>query len=109
VIRLRGLPLMPAAESEAGGKSLPIRTRACCRPSRKVAGWSARTKRAIPCAHLFAGSADTASEVLLYFPRGTDPITVAEQWVTLESSFAQFHLSIKFPLKDMVYKGELAL
>jgi hypothetical protein len=34
---------------------------------------------------------------------------VADKLVTLESQFAPFHLSVKFPLKDMMYKGELAL
>jgi hypothetical protein len=47
--------------------------------------------------------------VLLFFPRGADPITIADKVVTLESQFTAFHLSIKFPLKDMMFKGELAL
>jgi hypothetical protein len=62
-----------------------------------------------PCAHLLTGSGDAANEVLLFFPRVADPITVADKLVTLESRFALFHLSVKFPLKDMMYKGELAL
>src|SRR5258708_14582830 len=63
----------------------------------------------IPCTHLFTGSGDAANEVLLFFSRVADPITVADKLVTLESRFALFHLSVKFPLKDMMYKGELAL
>jgi hypothetical protein len=47
--------------------------------------------------------------VLLFFPRGADAITIADKTVTLESRFAVFHLSIKFPLKEMVFQGELAL
>jgi hypothetical protein len=47
--------------------------------------------------------------VLLFFPRGTDPIQVADKIVILESRFAPFYLSVKFPLKDMMYKGQLAL
>jgi hypothetical protein len=47
--------------------------------------------------------------VLLFFPRGVDPIMVAEKFVTLESRFALFHLSVRFPLKDMIYQGEQAL
>ena len=46
---------------------------------------------------------------MLFLPRGADPITIADKVVTLESRFAVFHLSIKFPLKEMMYKGELAL
>jgi hypothetical protein len=34
---------------------------------------------------------------------------VADKLVTLESRFALFHLAVKFPLKDMMYQGELAL
>jgi hypothetical protein len=49
------------------------------------------------------------TELLLFFPRGADPITVADKLVTLESRFAVFHMSVKFPLKDMMFKGELAL
>jgi len=51
----------------------------------------------------------TATDVLLFFPRGENPIQVADKAVTLKSRFAPFHLSVKFPLKDMMYKGELAL
>ena len=32
-----------------------------------------------------------------------------DKQVTLESRFAQFQFSIKFSLKEMTYKGELAL
>jgi hypothetical protein len=38
-----------------------------------------------------------------------DPIQLTDKVVILESRFAPFHLSVKFPLKDMMYKGELAL
>jgi len=68
-----------------------------------------KDKRGIPCSHLFTGSGNAATELLLFFPRGADPITVADKLVTLESRFAVFHLSVKFPLKEMMYKGELAL
>jgi hypothetical protein len=66
-------------------------------------------KTGIPCDHLFKGPGNTAMDVLLFFPRITDPITVADKLVTLESRFGVFHLSVRFPLKDMMYKGELAL
>src|SRR5437773_1981172 len=56
-----------------------------------------KDKPAMPCAHLFSGSGGTAIEVLLFFERAADPITVADKLVTLESRFALFHLSIKFP------------
>jgi hypothetical protein len=34
---------------------------------------------------------------------------LADKLVTLESRFGVFQLSVRFPLKDMMYKGELAL
>ena len=49
------------------------------------------------------------TELLLFFARGADPITVGEKAVTLECRFVPFHLSVKFALKDMMYKGALAL
>jgi hypothetical protein len=66
-------------------------------------------KPAIPCDHLFTGSREAANDILLFFPRGANPITAADKQVTLESRFIQFHLSLKFALKDMRYKGALAL
>src|ERR1035441_1658303 len=66
-------------------------------------------KIAISCAHLLTGSGESAMELLLFFARGADPITVGEKAVTLESRFGPFHLSVKFPLKEMMYKGALAL
>jgi hypothetical protein len=68
-----------------------------------------KDKPAIPCSHLLTGSGASATELLLFFARGSDPITVEEKVVTLDSRFAPFHLSVKFPLKDMMYKGELTL
>ena len=48
-------------------------------------------------------------ELLLFFPREADPITLADKVVTLESRFGPFHLTVKFPLKEMMYNGALAL
>ena len=68
-----------------------------------------KDKPAISCAHLLTGSGESVTELLLFFERGSDPIKAAEKAVTLESRFGPFHLSVKFPLKDMMYKGALAL
>jgi hypothetical protein len=108
IIRLRGLPLMPPPKAGAGevaanpNENLLQAIKEGSRLERK-------DSPAIPCARLFAGPGDMATEVLLFFPRGTDPITAADRLVTLESRFANFHLSIKFPLTDMMFKGQLAL
>jgi hypothetical protein len=108
VIRLRGLPLMPPPKAKPG-EAAPNPNEGMLQAIKEGSGLERKDKPAIRCAHLFTGSGDAATEVLLFFPRSADPITMADKLVTLESRFALFHLSIKFPLKDMMYKGELAL
>jgi hypothetical protein len=108
VIRLRGLPLMPPPKPKPGevaadpNEGLLLAIKQGSRLERK-------DKPGIACTHLFTGSGDASTEVLLFFPRGADPITLRDKVVMLESRFNLFHLSIKFPLKEMMYKGELAL
>jgi hypothetical protein len=99
VLRLRGLPLMPP----------PADNRAMLAAIESGSRLERNGKPAIPCAHLFAGAGKESTDVLLFFPRGTDPITIAEKIVTVESRFSVFHLSVKFMLKDMLYKGQLSL
>ena len=107
VIRLRGLPLMPPAKANPGEAATD--PNAGMLESIKAGTRLERAGKApIGCAHLFTGSGDASRDVLLFFPRA-DPITIAVKTVTLESRFAVFHLSIRFPLKEMIYRGELAL
>ncbi len=108
VIRLRGLPLMPPPKVKPG-EAAANPNEGMLQAIKEGSRLERKDKPAIPCAHLFSGSGDTATEVLLFFARDTNPITVADKLVTLESRFAPFHLSVKFPLKDMMFKGELAL
>jgi hypothetical protein len=109
VIRLRGLPLMPPPKTKPE-EVAPNPNEGMLQAIEHGSRLERKDKPAIPCAHLFTGSGDKSNEVLLFFPRREDdPITVADKLVTLESRFAAFHLSIKFPLKDMLYKGELSL
>ena len=109
VIRLRGLPLMPPAKVNPSEPAPPNPNEGMLQAIKEGSRLERTGKAAIPCTHLFTGSGDAARDVLLFFPRGTDPITIADKVVTLESRFAVFHLSIKFPLREMVYRGELAL
>ena len=108
VIRLRGLPLMPPQKATAG-EVAPNPNEELLQSIKEGSRLERKGKSGIPCTHLFMGSGDAATDVLLYFGRPANPITVADKFVTLESRFTLFHLSIKFPLKDMVYRGELAL
>lgn len=108
VIRLRGLPLMPPPKAKPG-EVAPNPNAGMLQAIKENTWLERKGKPGIPCAHLFTGSGDAATEVLLFFPRESDPIRLADKAVTLESQFTPFHLSVKFPLKEMVYKGELAL
>jgi len=108
VIRLRGLPLMPPPKPRTG-ETASNPNEGILQAIKEGSRLERKDKPAIPCAHLFTGSGDTATEVLLFFSRAADPITAADKIVTLESRFAPFHLSVKFPLKDMMYKGNLTL
>ncbi len=109
VIRLRGLPLMPPPKVKPGEAAPPDPNEAMLQAIEGGTRLERAGKPPIPCAHLFKGSGNASGEVLLFFPRGADAITIADKVVTLESWFAPFHLSIKFSLKDMMYKGELTL
>ena len=109
VIRLRGLPLMPPPKIKPGEPAPPDPNEGILQAVKAGSRLERAGKAAIVCAHLFTGSGDASNDVLVFFARGTDPITIADKVVVLESRFSVFHLSIKFPLKDMTYKGELAL
>jgi hypothetical protein len=108
IIRLRGMPLLPPPKGK-DAESLPNPNEGALDEIKQTSRLERKAKSPIPCTHLLTGSGESATELLLFFPRGTDPITVADKLVTLESRFGPFHLSVKFPLKDMMYKGALAL
>ena len=107
VIRLRGLPLMPPKQKPGEDSSNP--NAALLQAIKEGTRLARKGKPGIPCAHLFTGSGDASTDVLLFFERGSGAITLADKQVTLESRFGPFHFSVKFPLKEMVYNGELAL
>jgi hypothetical protein len=108
VIRLRGLPLMPPAKVKPA-EVAPDPNEGMLREIKAGTRLQRAGKAAIACEHLFTGSGDAATDVLLFFPRGAAPVTIADKVVTIEGRFAVFHFVIRFPLKDMMYKGELAL
>lgn len=109
VIRLQGMPLMPPLKPKPGEAPPPDPNQGMLQAIKEGSRLEREDKAPIPCAHLFAGSGNTWDNVLLFFSRVADPITIADKIVTLDSRFSAFHLSIKFPLKEMMYKGELAL
>jgi hypothetical protein len=108
VIRLQGMPLLPPPKG-GDGASVPNPNQSMLDAIKQGSRIERKGKIAIPCAHLLTGSGESATELLLFFERAADPITVGEKAVTLESRFGPFHLSVKFPLKDMMYKGALEL
>jgi hypothetical protein len=113
VIRLRGLPLMPPPKTKPDetkpGEPAPNPNEYMLQAIKAGSSLERKDRPDIRCAHLLTGSGNASNEVLLFFPRGADVIQAADKFVTLESWFAPFHLSVKFALKDMMYKGELAL
>jgi hypothetical protein len=108
VIRLRGLPLMPPSKDKPE-ETPASRNEGLLEAIKSGSRLERKDKPAIPCNHLFTGSGDAATDVLLFFSRESNPITVADKFVTLESRFVPFHFSVKFSLKEMIYHGELAL
>jgi hypothetical protein len=108
VIRLKGMPLLPPPKGK-DGESVSNPNEGLLEATKQSSRIERKGKIAISCAHLLTGSGESATELLLFFARGADPITVAEKTVTLESRFGPFHLSVKFTLKEMMYKGALAL
>jgi hypothetical protein len=109
VIRLQGLPLMLPPKAKPGEAAAPDPNEGALQAIKANSRLERKGKPDIPCSRLFAGSGEKANQILLYFPRGADPITVADKLVTFETRLSLFHLSLRFPLKEMIYKGELAL
>ena len=109
VIRLQGLPLMPPLAPKPGETPPPDPNQGLLQAIKEGTRLQREGKAPIRCAHLFEGSGKTAGDVLLFFAKLPDPITLADKVVMLDSRFSAFRLSIRFPLKEMVYRGELAL
>jgi hypothetical protein len=102
------MPLLPPAKA-TNGEPAPNPNEGMIEAIKQGSHIERKGKIDIPCAHLLTGSGKSANELLLFFARGADPITLADKIVTLESRFPPFHLSVKFTLKDMLYQGVLAL
>ena len=109
MISLRGLPLMPPPKVKRGEETPSDPNAAILQSIRRGSRLERKNKAPIACTKLFAGKAEGAREVLLVFPRDTDPIMDADKIVHLECTFAPYHLSVKFTLKDMKFKGALTL
>lgn len=108
VIGLRGLPLMPPGKAKPGeGESNS--NQAMLDAIRQNSRIERKDKAGLACNHLLTRSRESATELLLFFPHEPDPITVADKLVTLESRFGPFHLTVRFPLKEMMFNGVLAL
>ena len=108
VIRLWGLPLMPPAKAKPGENGTDS-NRSMLEAIQRNSFIERTDKAALACSHLLTASREAAPELLLFFPREPDPITLADKVVTLESRFGPFHLTVRFPLKEMTYNGVLAL
>ena len=108
VIGLRGLPLMPSAKAKPG-ESESNSNQAMLDALRQNSRLERKDKPDLACNHLLTRSRESSTELLLFFPRDPDPITVADKLVTLESRFGPFHLTVRFLPKEMMFNGTLAL
>jgi hypothetical protein len=109
IIRLSGLPLMPPPKVHPGEPPNDP-NEAMLSAIKQGSRLEFQDKAPIRCTHLFKGTGEHANEVLLFFPRGSGSmITPSDKAVTLDVRFAPFHLSVKFTLKEMMYKSELSL
>ena len=78
VIRLRGMPLLPTPKGK-DGESVPNPNEGVLEAIKQNSRLERKGKTAIPCAHLLTGSGDTATELLLFFARAADPITLDDK------------------------------
>jgi hypothetical protein len=108
VIGLIGMPLMPRRRT-AEGESEPDPNVSLLEAVKRTSRIERRSKPPVPCDHMLTGSGAAAGNVLLFFPRGADPLSLSEKEVTVTGSFGPFRLEVRFPLKEMVFGGALAL
>ena len=108
VIRFIGMPLMPPRPGK-NGEPAPDPNQGLLEAIEQTSRIERRDRSSIPCSHLLTGSGAAATEVLLFFSRQPDPITIADKEVTVASQFGAFQLSVRFPLKEMMFDGALAL
>ena len=108
VILLIGMPLMRPRPAEKGEPATNPNL-GMLEAIRQTSRLERKNKKPIPCAHLLTGEGERATELLLFFPKGPDPIVPADREVTVVSRFGPFQLSIRFPLKEMMFDGALEL
>jgi hypothetical protein len=108
VILLLGMPLMrPRADGKNESEADP--NQGMLEEIKRTSRIERKDKEAIPCAHLLTGKGERATELLLFFPKSADPITTADKEVTVACRFGSFQLSVRFPLKEMMFGGSLEL
>jgi len=105
VIRLKGMPLMRPRP----GKDEPNPNLGLLEAIKQDSLIQRKNRDPLRCNHLLTGSGNEVTDLLLFFPRQPDPITLAENEVEFITAFGSFRLSLKFPLKEMVFQGALML
>lgn len=111
VLSVSGLPMRPPA---AGTRQRAAKGEA--RANR--AAMEARLKEAVrlqvkgrdPIAPVQVQRPNPQSPMmLLFFPRGPKPVQLSDKEIVFAVKMESFEAKVKFSLKDMVYRGELAL
>ena len=66
------MPLLPPPKGKEG-ESVPNPNEGVLEAIKQNSRIERKGKTAIPCAHLLTGSGEAATQLLLFFPRGTIP------------------------------------
>ena len=78
MIRLLGMPLL-LPPKDRDGESVANLNQAMLAEMKQTSRLERKDKVAISCAHLLTGSGDSAAELLLFFERGSEPVTLQRQ------------------------------
>ena len=108
VISLHGLPMMGAGRGAGfpgafGGDGLQGMQ------ARLRESTSLQRKGKKPIAPVRIRTSEDDGVLLFYFPRDPDPISIEDKEVVFVTALGPLEVKAKFPLKEMTYRGKLAL
>jgi hypothetical protein len=104
VIGVSGLPMMDAGRPGAPAGGDPEKMQARLKESTSL-----RRKGKDPIAPVRVRISEAAGGLLFYFPRDAGPISIEEKEVVFLTTVGPLVVKAKFPLKEMTYRGKLAL
>lgn len=99
MLRLSGLPMMTAPDRPPAGRENPAF--AAMRESTQLLR---KGKDPIGAEDLRVSPAEGA--ILIFFPRTSQPVRIEDKEVTFVSRISPLELKVRFPLRDMLFRGE---